>query len=43
VTGPWQPLSNVISKFFDVDAVVTDAIDAAPLRLYRLGIVGQVD
>jgi hypothetical protein len=40
--GPWQPLTNVVSKLQDADAVVTDPVGAAA-RFYQVAVTGQVD
>jgi hypothetical protein len=40
--GAWQPLTNVVSKLQDTDAVVTDPV-AAAARFYQVAITGQVD
>ena len=40
--GAWQPLTNVVSKLQDADAVVTDPVTAAA-RFYQVAITGQVD
>ncbi len=40
--GAWQPLTNIVSKLQDADAVVTDPVTAAA-RFYQVAITGQVD
>lgn len=40
--GSWQTLSNVVSKFNPLDAVVVD-LPGDGTRYYQLAITGQVD
>ena len=40
--GAWQPLTNIVSKLQDADAVVTDPVTTAA-RFYQVAITGQVD